>query len=238
MRHVLKGIVLAVAASATLLYTSDASADPRIRGGLIIGGGGVRIGIGNGPMYGPGYGWGPRYGYGYGYGPPPVVVRPYPVYQPAPVVVPQPVYVQPQPQYLPPRTIIRESDIPSGPSPLADGGEILLFSPSTNASDVRYTLNGALYTMPPGTKQKFTNDRTWMIEYESAPGQVTKYTLASGRYKFKPTAVGIGLYLTQDLPDTAQPTLPQAPVPSPPEPSASGSETIVPPRVPALKTTP
>ena len=204
-------------ASFAMWLSPDEAAAQRIRGGLSFGGGGIRIGIGNGRFYGPGYGgygYGPGFGYGsgYGYGPPPVIVRPYPVYQP------QPVYAQPQ--YIPQPAVVRESYVPTTPSPLADGGEILLFSPASNPGDVRYTLNGHPYTMAPGTKQKFTNDRTWTIEFESSPGRVSQYTLTSSRYKFKPSDAGLGLFQTQDLPESAQ-GLPAAPIPSPPEPSAA-----------------
>ena len=226
----------------------DVQADPRIRGGISFGSGGVRIGIGNGPMYGPGFGgygpgYGPGYGYGYGgYRPAPVIVQPYPVYQPQPVYVqPQPVYSQPAyspPQYQPQPSYARESTIPSSPTPLADGGEIMLFSPATNLNDVRYTLNGHPYTMTPGTKQKFKNDRTWTIEFESSPGLVSQYTLTSSRYKFKPSDAGLGLFQTQDGPESAQQPIPAAPVPNPPEASeANANETVVPPR-PTLKTAP
>ena len=231
--------LLGLASFAMWLSPDEASAQ-RIRGGILFGGGGVRIGIGNG-FYGPGYGgygYGPGRGYGYGsgfgpgygYGPSPVIVQPYPVYQP------QPVYVQPQ--YIQQPAVARESYVPTTPSPLADGGEILLFSPASNSGDVRYTLNGNPYTMAPGTKQKFTNDRTWMIEFESSPGRVSQYTLTSSRYKFKPSDAGLGLFQTQDLPESAPQTLPAAPIPNPPEPSAANSGgSVVPPR-PTLKTTP
>ena len=216
------------------------NADPRVRVGIGFGSGGVRFGISNGPMYGPGF-YGPGYGrgYGYGYGPAPVVVRPYPVY-----VQPQPVYVQPQPVYSVPQysnpSVIHDSFIPSSPTPFADGGEILLFSPATNLSDVRYTLNGHLYTMAPGTKQKFKNDRTWTVQFESSPGNVTTYTLVSARYKFKSTESGLGLFQTSDTPETTRDSsLPPAPMPTLPEaPTPSPDGDVVPPRLPALKPAP
>ena len=193
--------------------------------------------------YGPGY-YGPGYGYGYGYAPPVVIA-------PQPVIVPQPAYVQPQPSYVQPQPNYGLLDQPqpyspgvtSGPSVIppspslaesssADGGEILLFSPPTNPSDIRYNLNGRSYTMRPGTKQKFTNDRNWKIQFESSPGQVATYTLNSTRYKFKATEGATALYETQDLPEETRSTLPPAPVPEPPEPG-----TVIPSR-PPLKTAP
>lgn len=172
------------------------------------------------------YGAGPGYGPGYGYGPG-VVIGARPVYGP------QPVYVNPQPQ-LGPTPIVQ----PNYPVPAsgADGGEILLFSPNTNTGDIRYLLNGQLYTMPPGTKQSFVNDRTWTIQFESAAGQVTSYTLETGRYKFKSVNTGVGLFQTKDLPDAPAATgLPPAPIPNPPE--ADPETTVIPSR-PALKATP
>ncbi|MEK6260804.1 MAG: hypothetical protein AABP62_19565 [Planctomycetota bacterium] len=235
MRQFSSLALLGLASFAMGLSPEEASAQ-NVRYGISFGNGGVRVGIGNGPIYGPGYGrygYGPGLGYGsgfgpgYGYGPPPVVVRPYPVYQP------QPVYVQPQ--YIQQPVVVRESYVPTSPSPLADGGEILLFSPASTPGDVRYTLNGHPYTMAPGTKQKFANDRPWTIEFESSPGRVSQYTLTSSRYKFKPSDAGLGLFQTQDLPESAPRGLPAAPIPNPPEPSAEDS--VVPPR-PTLKTTP
>ena len=251
MRQFSSMALLGLVSLAVWLSPDEAFAQ-RVRYGVSFGsGGGVRIGIGNGPFYGPGYGgygygpglgyglgygsgYGSGYGPGYGYGPAPVIVRPYPVYQP------QPVYVQPQvqSQSIQRPAFVGESHVPVSPTPLADGGEILLFSPATNSDDVRYTLNGNPYTMAPGTKQKFTNDRTWTIEFESSPGRVSQYTLTSSRYKFKPSDAGLGLFQTQDLPESASPGLPAAPIPNPPEPSAANTEgSVVPPR-PTLKTTP
>ena len=55
--------------------------------------------------------------------------------------------------------------------------------------------------MKPGTVQKFTNDRTWTIEASLGSGVLTKYTLATGNYKFKQTETGMSLYTTQDTPE-------------------------------------
>ena len=232
MRQFSSMALLGLASFAMWTSPEEASAQ-RVRYGISFGNGGVRVGIGNGGLYGPGYGYGPRLGYGVGYGPgygyaaPPVLVQPYPVYQPQPVLS--------QPQYIPQPTGVSEPYSLTTPTPLADGGEILLFSPATNPGDLHYTLNGIPYTMAPGTKQKFKNDRTWTIEFESSPGSVSQYTLTSSRYKFKPSDEGLGLFQTQDLPESAPQGLPAAPIPNPPEPSAGDS--VVPPR-PTLKTTP
>lgn len=228
-------MVWGLVAIAMALASDDAQADPRVRFGFSFGNGGIRVGVGNG-YYGPGY-YGP-YGYGpYGYGPA-VVVAPRPVYVPPPVYVqPQPVYVQPQP--VQPQPVYSPTTaLPAAPSPYADGGEIVLFSPSTNTSDIRYMLNGHQYTMKPGTKQRFTNDRTWTVQYESLPGQVVTYTLHSVHYKFKQSESGLSLFKTQDTPESTQFGLPPAPTPNPPEaaiPDLNG--TVIPTR-PPLKTLP
>lgn len=108
----------------------------------------------------------------------------------------------------------------SASRPVYDQGEIVLFSPPSNNQDVQYTLNGAPYTMKPGTVQKFTNDRTWTIETRLGSGQVTRYTLATGRYKFKETETGMNLYTTEDSPETpvaapADDSAAEVPAPSP-----------------------
>lgn len=203
--------ILGLVTVVTYLAAADTQADAQVRFGIRIGG--VRVGVGR-PIYGPGYGrgyYGPGYGIGYGtrygYG-----------YRPAPVYVPQPIYVQPQPVYVPSQPqYAAPIAIPAGATPVADGDEIVLFSPSTNTSNIRYLLNGQAFTMPPGTKQRFTNDRTWTIQFESTPGQMVTYTLTSNRYKFKSGGTGVGLFQTQDLPEVVQPGLPPAPLPNPPE---------------------
>ena len=59
--------------------------------------------------------------------------------------------------------------------------------------------------MKPGTSQSFTNDRTWTIDFNAGNGQTIKYTLTTGRFKFKPTNSGVGLFSTQDTPEVAAP---------------------------------
>ena len=77
------------------------------------------------------------------------------------------------------------SAISPAPSVAYDNGEIVIFSPPTNSREIQYTLNGAPYTMKPGTLQKFKNDRTWVVEVNPGSGQSTKFTLSAGRFKFK-----------------------------------------------------
>ena len=99
--------------------------------------------------------------------------------------------------------------ISTSPPVVYDNGEIIVFSPPNNSVDVQYALNGVSYTMKPGTLQKFANDRTWTIDVNLGNGQHAKYTLSTGRFKFKQSETGIGLFSTKDSPDAP------APVPEP-----------------------
>ena len=84
---------------------------------------------------------------------------------------------------------------------------IVIFSPETNDFQITYTLNGDPYTMEPGQVHTITNDRTWTIEYLlNETGILTRYNLASGRYKFKRQDGVIGLFATRDLPGAGLPT--------------------------------
>ena len=103
-----------------------------------------------------------------------------------------------------------------------DNGEIVIFSPPTNTVDVQYSLNGVSYTMKPGSMQKFTNDRIWIVNFNVGNGQSTKYTLSTGRYKFKQSDVGIGLFLTQQSPEAP------APVPEPDSKATPANEPSAP----------
>jgi hypothetical protein len=89
----------------------------------------------------------------------------------------------------------------SSPQVTYDGGEIVLFSPPDNSQESQYTLNGVAYSMKPGSVQRFANDRNWTIEVNRGNGQSMKYTLSTGRYKFKPSSGGIALFTTQDQPN-------------------------------------
>ena len=184
-------------------------------GGFYGGGlGGFGLYYGSGLRYpGSGYGGYPSYGYAQ------------PVY--ATPVYSQQVYNQP----------VYSNTVYSGNSPFVtssgvvtsahqvtyDNGEIVLFSPPTNTQDAQYTLNGNTFSMKPGTIQKFTNDRNWTIDVNLGNGQTTKYTLSTGRYKFKQSDKGMGLFTTQDQPGapvatgTSAPTTTPAPSPMPVE---------------------
>ena len=115
----------------------------------------------------------------------------------------QPSYSQSQPSYAQ-SCISQPSDIrqTSATAPQNfDGGEVVLFSAANTPGDVQYTLNGTPFVLQPGQVQRFRNDRTWIIEVPPSAGQAQqRFTLATGRYKFKPVANGIGLVQTADQP--------------------------------------
>jgi hypothetical protein len=118
-----------------------------------------------------------------------------------------------------------------------DNGEIILFSPPSNTIDVQYSLNGVSYTMKPGTMQKFTNDRAWVIDVNPGTGQNAKFTLSTGNFKFKQSDKGMGLFTTKDLPEAPAPVPDPVPAPVPdplPEPDSDEASEVIPP--PLLKT--
>ena len=112
------------------------------------------------------------------------------------------------------------SSLPSSSQGTYDQGEIVLFSPPTNTREVKYLLNGASYTMKPGSLQKFINDRTWVIEADLGNGRVVNYTLSTGQYKFKQTDSDMNLFTTKDRPE--------APAPSPETVESPAAEAIPP----------
>ena len=103
-----------------------------------------------------------------------------------------------------------------------DGGEILIFSPESNQFVISYTLNGTPFELKPGEAQTIINDQVWTIEFlGSSTGIPTRYTLLTGRYKFKLQDGVVGLFATRDLPGAELPpaapsTPPPAAIPSAP----------------------
>ena len=109
----------------------------------------------------------------------------------------------------------------SSPPATYDNGEIVIFSPPTNTVDVQYSLNGVSYTMKPGSMQKFVNDRIWIINANLGNRQNTKYTLSTGRYKFKQSETGMSLFTTRQSPEApAQAPSPDASATPANEPTA------------------
>ena len=150
---------------------------------------GLGYGLGYGSGYGRGYGYSSPYYYNNQYYTQPV--QSYPVYS--------------TPQYI--------NTTPALPAP--DGGQVILFVPADAARAVQYTINGESFTLKPGESQTVVNDRRLTIEFPpTSGGQIAlRYTLLTGRYKFKPSGSGMGLFQTQDAPPTqvASPPVPQPP---------------------------
>ena len=98
----------------------------------------------------------------------------------------------------------------------------MIFSPQSNDFHISYMLNGTAFSLSPGQIHTFANDRTWTIEYVgSETGEVSRYTLSPGRYKFKRQDGVVGLFATRDVPgaDMVVPAQPQGPPPVPQPPS-------------------
>lgn len=200
--------------------------------------GGYPYGLGWGGMYSP-YGWGGYAGYYGGFGYPwgffapsyfnygssiyssPIVQQP--VFGNSDYVGRSPVISMPQlnsPQFS-----------SSVPATTVDNGEIVVFSPPSNTGEVQYNLNGMTYTMKPGTLQRFRNDRSWVIEINDGTGQVLKYALTTGTYKFKQSNSTFGLYTSDDKPDGSAPAV-NPPETVPPKPSGDTAVPAPAPNIP------
>lgn len=145
-------------------------------------------------------------------------------YYPQPVIYEQP-YVYPQ-QIQPPmnQQPVVQPAIPSNTVPYSiqttavgavpSGNIIKLVNPAESGGDVRYALNGTVYSIKPGNAQTLQNDRAWLVEFNTGgPAGNARYTLQPGTYKFKVTNDGWNLFKSQDRPSIA--SLPPAPVPEP-----------------------
>ena len=66
-----------------------------------------------------------------------------------------------------------------------DGREIVIDNPTDQS--VAYRLNQYSYTMKPGERQTFKNDRAWTIQFDRGlkTESVARYSLPSGRYQFE-----------------------------------------------------
>ncbi len=97
---------------------------------------------------------------------------------------------------------------------------IRIINPPENGVTLNYTLNGALYSIPPGHSQELNDDRQWVIGFSrgGAFGQA-QYTLQPGRYQFASSPGGWELFGTQP-PAAGPPGLPPA---NPPPPATNPS---------------
>jgi hypothetical protein len=99
-------------------------------------------------------------------------------------------YVQPQTVYRPVVTVPNNT-IPGKPVLVSSTEDITISSPVTAQGEVRYLLGSNEYSMKPGYRQKFANDREWVIAFGSggSRGEV-RYTLGPGAFEFRLTDDG------------------------------------------------
>lgn len=99
-------------------------------------------------------------------------------------------YIQPQAVYRPAVTVPSNS-IPGKPTLVPSAEDITISSPASAQGEVRYLLGSNEYSMKPGYRQKFANDREWVIAFGSggSRGEV-RYTLGPGAFEFRLTDAG------------------------------------------------
>lgn len=75
------------------------------------------------------------------------------------------------------------------------GGPISIINPATNTATLSYTLGGDAFTIPPGYRQNFHEDRAWAIRFSpGANHDEVQYRLHTGLYTFTNTDHGWELY--------------------------------------------
>jgi hypothetical protein len=75
------------------------------------------------------------------------------------------------------------------------GGPISIINPAKNTATLSYSLGGDAFTIPPGYRQNFHEDRAWAIRF--SPGvnrDDVRYRLHTGLYTFTSTDHGWELY--------------------------------------------
>jgi hypothetical protein len=75
------------------------------------------------------------------------------------------------------------------------GGPISIINPATNTAALNYSIGGDAFTIPPGYRQNFHEDRAWAIRFSPGAnrGEV-QYRLHTGLYTFTSTDHGWELY--------------------------------------------
>ena len=75
------------------------------------------------------------------------------------------------------------------------GGPISIINPATNTATLSYSLGGDAFTIPPGYRQNFHEDRVWAIRFSpGASRDEVQYRLHTGLYTFTSTNHGWELY--------------------------------------------
>jgi hypothetical protein len=88
------------------------------------------------------------------------------------------------------------------------GDPIKIVNPAINGVTLNYTLNGNVFTIPPGYSQDLREDRAWVIQFSRGENlDQARYGLHSGVYKFGRTDHGWELYRSE----LAQMVAPAAP---------------------------
>ena len=75
------------------------------------------------------------------------------------------------------------------------GGPISIINPAKNTATLSYSLGGDAFTIAPGYRQNFHEDRAWTIRFSpGAKGDDVRYRLHTGLYTFTSTDHGWELY--------------------------------------------
>ena len=75
------------------------------------------------------------------------------------------------------------------------GGPISIINPATNNTTLTYSLGGDAFTIPPGYRQNFHEDRAWAIRFSPGDNRdEVLYRLHTGLYTFTSTDHGWELY--------------------------------------------
>lgn len=79
------------------------------------------------------------------------------------------------------------------------GGPIRITNPPNSGVTLNYTLNGTPYSIAPGSAQTFSEDRSWVIDFNrGGNGGFAQYQLHVGVYSFAATDHGWELYRQPD----------------------------------------
>ena len=115
-------------------------------------------------------------------------------------------------------------------NPTFSGLPIKITNPAANGVTLSYTLNGFAYSIPPGSTQDLTHDRSWVVAFSrGGPFGEARYGLEPGLYSFANTDHGWELYRGA----LAQPSVAPAPsMPTNPTPPAT-MPVAPPPQTPA-----
>jgi hypothetical protein len=82
--------------------------------------------------------------------------------------------------------------------PNFSGSPITISNPATSSVTLSYTLDGNVYTIPPGYSQDLREDRAWVIQFSRGENlDQARYGLQSGLYTFTSTDHGWELFRSE-----------------------------------------